>query len=295
MKKISVAMLLTFIIMLLPCFSVIVRADTTNNTDYNFNLETLFNTSDAKELNKYRKSFLNYFNEQVRKERQATGNNSYKFLKLDDLDFTDNSKISGLKIHGSYSEYEFNAQYENFVGSLETHDFWCLNITKENTLYDVWIFKSKTPEKYGNNSYKIGGSWYIYSCELYLEEHNWTGALIYNTDIVKNNIEHLLKYYNVEGTDIKVVFTNMNYMYTNCGVIFIEGTAKYIYADNFSIPYFYNDNPDVPQEVQDVLSECSNGLFRGSYEQGTTEVKKFRDYNMVISLFRLYEYYSKSQ
>lgn len=284
-----------FIIMLLPCFSVIAYADTTNNNDYIINLEMLFDTADAKELNKYRKSFLNYFNGQVRKERQATGNNSYKFLKIDDLDFTDNSKVSGLKIHGSYSEYEFNERYENFVGSLGTNNFWCLNIIKENTLYDVWIFKSEIPEKYGNNSYNIGGSWYIYSCELYLEEQNWTGALIYNTDIVKNNIEHLLKYYNTEKTEIKVVFTDMNYLYTNCGVVFVEDKAKYIYADNFIIPYFYNDNSDVPQEVQDVLSECSNGLFRGSYEQETTEVKIFRDYNMVISLFRLYEYYSKSQ
>lgn len=295
MKKIPFAISFIFIIMLLPCFSVIVYADTTNKADYNINIEMLFNTEDAKELNKYRKSFLNYLNGQVRKERKATGNNSYKLLKLDDLDFTDNSKVNGLKIHGSYSEYEFNSQYGDFVDFLEAHDFWCLNIIKENTLYDVWIFKSETPKWYGNNSYKIGGSWYIYSCDLYLEEHNWAGALIYNTDIVRNNVENLLEYYNIDRTNIKVVFTDMDYLYTNCAVIFVNDTAKYIYADNFSIPYFYNDNLDVPQEVQDVLSECASGLFRGSYEQKSAEIKVLRDYNMVISLFRLYEYYSKNQ
>lgn len=295
MKKLFLMLPFVCFLVFLSSFSITAYAETTDKSEYNIQIEILSDTQNAKELNKYRKNFLNYFNECAKKERKASGSNSYKLLKLDDLDFTDNSKVSGLKIHGSYTDYEYYAKYDEFMKSLENKDCWNLIITKGNTLYDVSIVKTDFPEKYGDNLYKVGGNWYIWHCQLYLEEYNWTVQLRKSADIVKSNIKNLLEYYNVDGTDIKVVFTDLNYWSTNCAVIFVDNTAQYIYAGNFSTPYFYNENPDVPQEIQNALSECASGLFRGSYEQETTEIKRFRDYNMVISLFRLYEYYSKNQ
>lgn len=285
------AMSLVFILVIFPHFSITTYADKINKADYNIQLEMLSNTAEAKELNKYRKKFLNYFNEQAKKERQASGNNSYELLKSSDLDFTDNSKVSGIKRRGSYYDYEYYAKYEDFVKSLQTNDFWYLSIIKGNTLYAVAIFKSDNPEKYGDNVYKIGGNWYIHSCDLYLKSQNWTGALIYNADVIRKNVENLLEYYNVEGKNIQVILTDIGgYWTAQCAIVFVDGMATYIYANNFRIPY-NNLKNDTPKEVQEALSECASGLYRGSYEQETTEIKRFRDYNMVMSLFILYEYY----
>jgi len=296
MKRLSLVMSLIFIFTLLPHFLVTVDAEATTTTEYNIEIETLADTVEAKELNKYRKKFLNYLNKQAQKENNALGSNSYKLLELTDLDFTDNSKISGIKKHSHYSEYEFSATYDEFIKDLEADNYWCLNIIKDNTLFDVEIFKSDNPEKYSDKAYKIGDGWYIKSCWIYLKEQNWTSPLIYDNNIIRANLEKLLNKYDVKSKNIKVIYTAIGKedYWSTCAVIFVDDIAKYIYADTFFIPDHKLES-DTPQKIRDILSDSADELFSGTKANPieTTDIYRLRHYNEIMSLFRLYEAYAE--
>ena len=293
MKRLHTVLALVLVFTLLPCFSVRVNAEA---YEYSIEIETLADTVEAKELNKYREKFLNYLNKQVKEERKASGNNAYRLLEPSDLDFTDNSRISGIKKHSHYSEYEFSAAYDEFIQDAEADNYWCLNISKDNTLFDVEIFKSDTSEKYSDKAYKIGGGWYIKSCWLYLEEQNWTGPLIYDNRIIRANLENLLNKYEVKSENIKVVYTAIGKedYWSACAVVFVDDVAKYIYADTFFIPDHRLES-DTPQKIRDILSDSADELFSGSKASpaGTTDIYRLRHYNEIMSLFRLYEAYAE--
>ena len=292
MKKLSVIFALVLAVAFIPNISVNAYSEKDENGN-TIQVETLADGKEAKELNKYRKRFLKYLNDECKNARIASGDNSYEYLSLNDIDFTDVNKISSIKKYGIYQEYEYNAKYDDFKESLSDKIEWELIIKKNHTIFRIGIGEfDKTDIK---SSYqKIGGNWYVTYCFVNVEK-NSIYELTDRIDTIMENMKCLLDYYNIENKDVKLLYTyfgDYGMGGGNCAVVFINDTANYIYAGNFETPAFNDTNrpSNIPKEAYDVLEYCQQDLFSSTFGQGI-EVKRFREYNLVMSLCRLYEYY----
>ncbi len=130
MKKISPILPFILIISMFPSFSVSAATEKENETSYNVQLETLSDDPCAAELNSYRDELLDYFNKKIKSHNEAIGDNSCSYLTAEDLDFTDDTKIHGLKYRGTYTEFEYNADYEDFLNSVNGE--WWYIVLKKN-------------------------------------------------------------------------------------------------------------------------------------------------------------------
>lgn len=263
-------------------------AQENEQNNYSIQLECLAESETAKELNQYRDTLLEYMNDEIERMMKAKSDYSYSFLTLDDIDFMDNQKIHGLKMNSSYLEYEYNADYEDFLSSIEgENELWSIDLFKDNSFYKANLVKTKSPTTI---DYNIGGDWYIRLFFGEKTENHIVPYLHHDCEIVRTNINNLLSECNETETDIKVVFTNFNYPNTNCAVIFVNDKAKYIYYYSFLLPYQFTDKSKIPDDVYRSLEQAGDVIFNNFYHE-KPEARKLYSYNMIMFLMSTCERY----
>lgn len=287
MKKISLAIPTVFLIMLVliqPC-KVSAQEESSQNY-YDIQLEKLCDTQEAKELNSYKNELLNYLNIEIKKENKAVGDDIYPLLDENDLDFTDETKIHGLKYHSSYTEYQYNTDLYSFTNSLTEDSYWHIIFQKGNSIYSAWLFHTNKKDTVG---YNFAENWYIN--QFFVDKgQNRFSYLKDDTDVIKSNLIKLLGEKQEQGKDIQVIFTDMNYINTNCAVIFVNGKAKYMYYYTFSIPCdLMNEN--TPKGIAESIQKQSESIFKNFKEQGSTDVITLYSYNMIMFLINTCERY----
>ncbi|MGN0696154.1 MAG: hypothetical protein ACI4J5_05230 [Oscillospiraceae bacterium] len=287
MKKLSFAVTVILFVMLLRPSAAAAFSKEEPRYGYDIRLECLADSEAAEELNQYRDVLLEYMNSEIKKQGKAAGVDTYSCLTEDDLDFTDDTKIHGIKKHGSYTDYEYNADNESFSASLGDEEYWYIVFQKEKTIYSAWLCQTDMQNAIGHC---FADNWYIRQFYADLTERIGYVYLKYDTDVLSANINKLLGEKNESGKDIKVIFTDMGHINTDCAVIFVDGTAKYLYYDSFTVPYELM-REDTPRDIRDSIQRQSERIFRNFAEQQSTEVVTLYPYNMVMYLLNTCERY----
>ncbi len=156
-------------------------------------------------------------------------------------------------------------------------------------MYKIITYNSDVPSDIGYDD-NVAGNWYIRSFGV--DNMNYRMFLKNDTHISKSNIEKLLTSKNEKSTDIKVIFTNMGGgICTQCAVIFVDDTAKYVYYYTFLIPY-QNMREDTPEEIRKMAERQASKIFANFSAPDSTDIKELYSYNMIIYFMRLCEEYS---
>lgn len=122
-------------------FPVTTYAAEKKTVNYDIQHESLADSGDAKEFNRYRKTLMKWLNKVTDEKIKETKDNSYSYLTLKDLDFTDSSKVTGTKIHYVYTDYEPSVKYEMFDN---LKYYWQVLIEKNDTAYIFSFYKTDT-------------------------------------------------------------------------------------------------------------------------------------------------------
>lgn len=284
MKKISLCTFFVFIfvIYIFPLNSV--YASSVSKTEYDIQIESLKNSEDVNELKFYKKELVKYLNNNIKRHRKAAGNDAYSYFTYNDLDFYDETKMYGLKYHGTYTEYEPNATYNSFVKLLGDEYQWRITAKKNGTIIDFVLYKTDNKKTYGN---KIGGDWYAVSC--YVEDIE----LPYDSpQVIENNMQRMLNDNKETSKDIKLFFVGLDRTnYAEGAVVFVDGIAKYIYAYGMDFPRA-KLMADTPTAVKCVIEETASAIGNNS-DNRDTKTKRLYSYNMIMAFYSLCEYYSK--
>lgn len=293
MKKLFLTLPLIIMFVLIQSFFIEAHAENKKEVKYDIKLESLSESDDAKEFNSYKKNFLNYLNKQTKWTIEASGNNTFDYLTSKDLDFTDNTKIKGIKVHGSYKSREPYPKYEQVMSCLEKEKFWwSVVIEKDDTIYTFSISKQDN----AGSSYHthIGGDWYASGCYLKKNEEINYSAWYHSPEIVLSNLENLLKNCGESEKNIKFVYACIGDKWNNAyGIVFVNDTAKYIYSYGMAFPAISSDfHEDTPQVVINVFNEISSNICNNS-KAHTFEIDNLYSYKTIMYLYELCEYYKK--
>ncbi len=113
MKIVYKCLSVLFVFLLFP-FEIIVYADENSYQDIsdNINYEYLCKSADAKYFNKRKKKITSFINDYLGSvcEDKYLIKNPVKF-SVKDIDFQDNEKVKGVKIHGRYLSPAANDKY----------------------------------------------------------------------------------------------------------------------------------------------------------------------------------------
>ncbi|MDE7302209.1 MAG: hypothetical protein K2N60_02690 [Oscillospiraceae bacterium] len=292
MKKYYVSVIFIFCVFcIVQVCSVTAYAAKSNVVNYDIQIETLDISNDAKELNKYRKVILKYLRQETRRHIAASGDDSYAYLALDDLDFTDSSKVMGMKYHDAYYDNESDVSYEKFIQTVGNGQDWLIVIEKDDTLYSFGLVKTDNTSNRLVN--EIGGGWYIGQNPTIkkINESNANDIVFKNfidRGIIESNMKRLLKEEKEKSADIKLVFTKIGIAW-DAYIVFVDGKAKYIYD-------FYMDFPDyrknTPRVVADVIDEVEKDLWNNCKTGDPYKMDSLYSYNEIMAIYRLIAYYS---
>lgn len=291
MKKISFVLIFILAFSGMKMFSVTTYAAEKKTVNYDIQHESLAESSDAKEFNRYRKTLIKWLNRVTDKKIEETKDNSYSYLTLKDLDFTDSSKVTGTKIHYVYTDYESSVQYEVFDN---LKYYWQVLIEKNDTAYIFSFYKTNTHDSIYEK--KLCSDWYFSGGYVQkISDKNDTtyeNCSRYKTDIINSNLERLLKNEKESHMNIQIVFTHMGERFGNdYGIIFVDNVAKYIYAYGMDFPT-WDFREDTPQAAIDVFNETGNSICNNS-ENNSLKVTGLYSYNMIMAMYRFCEYYKK--
>lgn len=295
MKKIymTIALVLCVVCAVQAC-SVTSFAVESDDIVYDIRIETLDISDDAKELNKYRKAVLKKLRYSTRYHIAASGNDSYTYLTLDDLDFTDSSKVMGMRSYGSYHRDESDVSYEDFMRIVDNGTVsWLIFIEKDNTQYLFNI--SKYSEESSNTSMisEIGGGWYISKLADVTIINEINAEFFYpkyyiDRNVIESNMKRLLKEEQEKGTDIKLVWTRIGVGQIPY-IVFVNGKAKYIYDFGLDFPDYGENTPKV---VADVIDEVTHEMWNNCKTGDPYKMDSLYSYNEVMAIMRLISYYS---
>lgn len=294
MKKISLILTVIFAFSIVQMFSVATYASNKKPINYNITFETLAKSEEAKEFNKKKnkKVFLDFLNKQAEWTINATGDDTFDYLTYEDLDFTNNAKIKGIKHHGLYTDRSAYADFDHVMSCLENEGYaWSVVIKKNDTRYTFGIYQTDTPDK---DDVSVGGNWYAHSCYVTKVEQNDFTDWYTSTNIISANLKRLLKEYGEEGTNIKFIYADIGSRWGHSyGIVFVDKTAKYIYSYGMSFPTTSeNFREDTPQAVINLFNELSNELCNNN-KAHTEKTDRLYSYRVIMAMYELCDYYKK--
>lgn len=273
--------------------SVSAYATKSKEVKYNITFESLAKSDDAKEFNKYKKTFLKFLNKQTELAINSYSDDTFDYLTLDDIDFTDSKKVQGIKHHyASYTDRTPCPEFKDVMNCLEKDGYnWAVVIQKDDTKYTFGIYKTDTP-RYDDT--KIGGDWYANACFVSKPEVNDFSFWYNSTSIISANLKRTLKECGEEKTNIKFVYADIGSRWGNdYGIVFVDGRAKYIYSYGMSFPCQSSEfREDTPQVVIDVFNELSSKLCNNN-KTNISEIDGLYSYSLIIRLYALCEYYEE--
>lgn len=293
MKKISLILSIVFAFSIMQMFSVSAYAAKAKEIKYNITFESLFKSEDAKEFNKYKKAFLDFLNKQTERAIRSYRDDTFDYLTLDDIDFTDSKKTQGIKHH--YASYTDRAPYPKFkdvMSCLEKDGYnWAVVIQKDDTRYTFFIYKTDAPR---DDDTEIGGGWYANACSVLKSGINDYPVWYNSPSIISANLKRTLKECGEEETNIKFVYAHIGDKWdTSYGIVFVNGTAKYIYSYGMDFPCQSSEfREDTPQVVINVFEEISSDLYNNN-EAHTWKIDGLYSYSLIMYLYELCEYYEK--
>ena len=296
MKK-AVLIFPLLIIIILNILAVSANA-VTDDTKKEVGYEYLSGTETASEFNKYKNKLRSYFNSKIQEQQKDL---HVKVIK-EALDFNNDKQIKGVKVYNDCKNYDTGILYDDMKKTLSDNGYvWKILITNENAA----VYAVIEPCDGKNNSddhFHFGDNWCVTKCEVGNTDpksmHNISGYFsLYG--MAETNINALIdtKKYN----DVKVLYTNFGDQssdtrdYSDCGIIFIDGKAKYIYTHSL---YLDTDNLKkvTPVSVKEILeyysSEFYNNRVYSKTSADTGKVKKLFDYDLCMSMIKLYEEYA---
>ncbi len=259
-------------------------------TAYNIQFEKLAGTEDAKDLNKYKNEILTCINKSI----SAVSDDNIRPMKISDIDFNNEELVQGVKVHGVYSDYSSDAEYDKVMGALESESFrWEILIQNEYTGAKLSIHHCNNDKCPG---YRFGDDWCIQLCDTSraTSKTHSTAADLYAEYAAAEDI--LNKYVKAnKNDDIKVVYASIGqplvHYYMSGGIVFINGVAKYIYSDGFSIR---DDRmkPETPEDIVQKMTSFDDLYLVRSSIAGSTDYEGIFNYNEVMSVINVYEKYS---
>ncbi len=277
-------------------------AENAPETKYAIQYEKLAGTEDAKEFNSCRSELLTYFNKKIKETR------SIRALNKSDLDFNNEELVQGYKVWGGLTDYSVNAGYDDVMKKLSEQDYsWRISVRTERTTVYAIIRPAEKNDKNDKYSFCFGKNdkWCVSFCVASLSQGKTGSSKISAVDAyalfdgATDNLNKLVK----AGNDdiIKVVYADIGQPYTeyhhysNGGIVFVNGKAKYLYTFGFEI---YPDNlaEDTPESIKKLLNESLSDLYNNSADSiyGCKDIKQLYDYDYIMSLITVYEEYSVS-
>ena len=248
-------------------------------TAYNIQFEKLAGTEDANDLNKYKDEILTCINKSI----SAVSDDNIRPMRSSDIDFNNEELVQGVKVHGVYSDYSPNAGYDKVMSALESESFiWEILIQNEYTGAKLSIHHCNNDKCPG---YRFGDDWCIQLCDTSRATSKTysTAADLYAEYAAAEEI--LNKYVKAnKNDDIKVVYASIGqplvHYYMSGGIVFVNGIAKYIYSNGFSIR---NDRmkPETPEDIVQKMDFGDLYLVRSSIA-GSTDYEGIFNYLGVI-------------
>lgn len=300
MKKISIILSIVFALSIMQMFSVSSYAANKEPIKYNITFETLAKSEEAKEFNKKKnkKVFLDFLNKQAEWTITATGDDTYDYLTLEDLDFTDNTKVKGLKHHGLYTDRRAYADFDHVMSCLEDKGCsWVVVIKKDDTRYTFGIYQTDTPHE---DDVLVYGDWYTHNCYVTKVEQKSYTDWYNSTSIISANLKRMLKEAGEEGTNIKFIYADIGDRWGGSyGIVFVNRTAKYIYSYGMAFPTTSaNFREDTPQAVINLFNELSSELSSNSILSSdgiddTEKTDRLYSYRVIMAMYELCDYYKK--
>ena len=260
-------------------------------TAYNIQFEKLAGTEDAKDLNKYKNEILTYINKSI----SGVRNDNIRPMRSSDIDFNNEELVQGVKVHGFYSDYSPDAEYDKVMSALESESVvWTILIQNKYTAAYLVIHHCNNDKCVGH---RFGEDWCIinHSVSRATAKTYTTAADYYAEYAAAEKI--LNKYVKAnKNDDIKVVYASigqpepMEHHYMNGGIVFVNGIAKYIYSIGFGV---YNDRmkPETPEDIVQKMDFGDLYLVTSDLE-GSTDYEGIFNYNEVMSVINVYEKYS---
>ncbi len=298
-KAIAVFPIIFVVLFKITVFST-EAVDTTSKASYEIQFEKLSDAEDANEFNYNRSTLLSYINNKIKHENKVS-NLNLDYLKKSDLNFNDDNAVRGIKVYDSYTDYSVNSSYDSVMAALaDSHYSWHILIKTEKTA--VYLIISPNSIASDNKSC-FEDKWVIDCCDV----SKSTGSMGSSTvsaansyamfDGAEANINKFVKHKKTD--DIKVVYTNLGntemdyHFFSRCGIVFVNGTAKYIYALGFEI---YPDNltDNTPESIRNLLNDSLSDLYNNRVTSiwGCKDIKQLYDYDYIMSLIIVYEEYA---
>ncbi|MBE6846498.1 MAG: hypothetical protein E7508_12560 [Ruminococcus sp.] len=291
MKKALAVICIFVLTVTMNGISVFANGNNTTDKKYNIDFQLFSESDEAVVFNEHRDEIAEYFNDTVCTARKASDDNTLELFNVDDIDFTDDKKISCLKINDSYSDYAHNVKYDEFVSNLDSaYNHWCFYITKGETEYSGMIYP---PSYVSPNSIPLSGieidGYHIYLMIVHKIQDGEapSGNSQTTLKVIDGNLQELLTNVQESNENISVVLTDLNYIHSECAVIFVDNKAKYIYYEKITIPYDYL-NENTPEALKSLVISFAEDNYDNCYKN-STKVKKLYSYDSIISLFSLCE------
>ena len=265
MKIVYKCLSVLFAFLLFP-FEIIVYADENSYQDISDNIsyEYLCKSADAKYFNKRKKkitSFINDYLGSVQEDKHLI-KNPVKF-SVKDIDFQDNEKVKGVKIHGRYLSPAANDKYSDFQEYFSSKPYaWIAISHKGNTYVVLRIlpyseYRNDVPQ---TGDYTLNSKWII-NISAFTEENYTMGnqsldGYIYNhiDSEMTENICEIFSRTNKTNAKIKVMFLEFDdWKYSDCAVIFVDNKPKYVYFYTLFSLGVLNTDDDFSEKLDEKL------------------------------------------
>lgn len=297
MKKAALALpiILTFVFCTSNFNTFALNTEVSDSSTYSIQFEKLAGTEDANEFNSHRSELLSYFNDIIGKEQNLNP------LKKSQLDFNKEDFIQGVKMHGEYTNYQSNAEYDDVMEQLNKTDYyWKISIKTSKTAIYAAI-KHCSDDKC--NGFHFGNNWCINRCVASRASGKVGSSKVSAVNVYAlydSAEENLQKFIKADKDDeIKVVYANIGQLgteyhnYIDGGIVFVNGVAKYIYAFGFNLHYD-KMNDKISDRTFEQMERNMDKMYLNTIHSvyGCTHIKRLYNYNVVMSMIRVYEKYA---
>lgn len=242
-----------------------INENISNNIDY----EYLCYSNDAKHFNRQKARITSFINDYINsvQEDEYLIKNPVNF-SADDIDFQDNEKVKGIKIHGRYLSPKIDETYMNYQTRFSSQPYaWLTVLHKENTYVVLRIipYSNKRSENPQTGDYVLDSKWII-NVNAFTEENYTMGnqnsdGYLYNhiKSEMTENIYRVLQITNKTDVNVNVLFITLDdWKYADCALVFVEGKPEYV--------YFYTNFCLGVLDTEDDFSELLDEKLWNFYE-----------------------------